>query len=162
MRHLDVDAIDRRILEELQRDGRLTNAELAERIGLSPSPCLRRVRRLEAHGYICGYRAVLDRSRIELGMTVFVEVKVGTHSDSNATRLQEAIATMPEVVSSYIVSGNADYLLEVVVPDLAAYESFLLGKLLQLDMVTGVQSNFAIRTVKSAAPLPLQHLAPEE
>ena len=158
----DLDALDRRILDELQRDGRLSNVELAERIGLSPSPCLRRVRRLEADGYICCYRAVLDRDRVGLGLTVFLEVKVGTHSDANATRLQECLATMPEVISSYIVSGTADYLLEVVVADLRHYEEFLMGKLLQLDVVQEVKSNFAIRTVKSRAPLSLEQLVPAE
>ena len=156
---MSLDPIDHRILDELQRDGRLSNVDLAARVGLTPSPCLRRVKRLEELGYITGYQAVLDRRRVGLGLSVFVRVRVDTHSDANAILLQEAIAGMPEVVSSYIVSGTADYLLEVVVPDLERYEQFLMGKLLQLPAVKEVNSNFAIRTVKAAAPLPLDQLA---
>src|SRR5690349_877581 len=117
-----MDAIDRRILEALQDDGRLTVVELAERVGLSASPCLRRLKRLERDGYIEGYRATLQRSRIGLGLTVFVGIKVDGHRDENATALQDAVRAMPEVVSCHIVSGEADFLLEVVMPDLGAYE----------------------------------------
>ncbi len=153
-----IDDFDRRILQMLQEEGRLSNTELAGRIGLSDTPCLRRVKRLEQEGIIQGYRAVLDRAAIGLGLTVFVGVKVDGHRDENATAIQEAFRQMPEVVSCHLVSGEADFLLQVVVPDLAAYERFLLGRLLKLPMVKDIRSNFAIRTVKDDSALPLDHL----
>jgi Lrp/AsnC family leucine-responsive transcriptional regulator len=156
----DLDAIDRHILEALQADGRLSVVELADKVGLSPSPCLRRLKRLEADGHVAGYRALLSRERIGLGLTVFVGVRVDGHRDANATALQQAIKAMPQVVSAHLVSGEADFLLEVVVPDLRHYEEFLVGTLLRLPMVKDIRSNFAIRRVKADAPLPLAHLAP--
>ena len=153
-----LDALDRRILAALQDDGKLSNIKLAQRIGLSPSPCLRRVTRLEHDGYIESYRAVLGRDRVGLGLTVFVEIKVEGHSERLASALEDAVANMPEVVSCHMVSGMADFLAEVVVPDLAAYERFLTERLLVLPMVGDVRSNFAIREIKSAGPLPLDHL----
>ena len=150
-----VDPIDRNILGELQRDGRLSNVALAERVRLSPSPCLRRVKRLERDGLITGYRAVLDRPRAGLGLTVFVEIKAERHSGETAAVLQERLAALEQVVACHIVSGPADFLAEVVVPDLRAYEELLLGTLLQLPNVADVRSNVAIRTVKADAPLPL-------
>ena len=154
-----LDAIDCRIIAALQGDGRLSNVELAERIGLSASPCLRRVRRLERDGYIEAYRAVLQRGRIGLGFTVFVSVKVEGHADERIHTLEEAVLGMPEVMACHIVSGEADYLLEIVVPDLLAYQRFLLDKLLNLPTVKEVRSNIAIQTLKAAAPLPLGHLS---
>ncbi len=154
----DLDAIDRRMLEALQADGRLSNVELADRVGLSPSPCLRRLKRLEKDGVIAGYRASLDRQRIGLGLTVFMEMKVDGHRDANATAIQEALRKMPEVVACHLVSGEADFLVEVAVPDLKHYEELLLGRVLKLPMVKDIRSNFAIRTVKPPSPLPLGHL----
>jgi len=154
-----MDRIDREILRELQDDGRLTNAALAERVHLSPSPCLRRLKRLEGDGVITAYRAVLDRRRVGLGLTVFVELRIAGHSDETATDLQETFAAMEEVVACHIVSGPADFLLEVVVPDLEHYERLLLGRLLKLPGVVDVRSNVAIRTVKSDGALPLGQLA---
>ena len=154
-----LDPIDRRILATLQADGRLSNVDLADRVGLSPSPCLRRVKRLEDAGMIAGYRAVLDRKAVGLGLTVFVELKVGKHSRDNAAILQEALLAIPEVVSCHMVSGISDFLAEVVVPDLEAYEKLMTDKILTLPTIVDVRSNFAIRTIKSGAPLPLGHLA---
>jgi Lrp/AsnC family leucine-responsive transcriptional regulator len=128
-------------------------------VHLSPSPCLRRVKALEHEGVIEGYRAVLDREAVGLGLTVFVELKVEGHSEAVATAIEEAVAELPEVVACHLVSGDADFLLEVVVADLRAYERLLLGALLKLPSVADVRSNFAIRTVKAPAPLPLGHLA---
>ena len=150
-----IDATDRKILAILQREGRITNAELAERLHLSPSPCLRRLRALERDGVIAGYRAVLDRERAGLGLTVFVELKVDGHSDRTAAAISEALHATPEIVSAHIVSGSADFLLEVVVADLAAYELLMFGTLLKLPNVADVRSNFALRTVKERSPLPL-------
>jgi Lrp/AsnC family leucine-responsive transcriptional regulator len=151
-----MDAIDRNILSILQEDGRISNATLAERVRLSASPCLRRLRRLEDDGVIVGYRALLSRPHLGLGLTVFVEIKVEGHSRQVADAMSEALAAIPEVVSAHIVSGSADFLVECVVRDLPHYERLLLDTLLELPGVTDARSNFAMRTIKSAAPLPLQ------
>ena len=153
------DRIDQRILGTLQADGRLSNVDLAERVGLSPSPCLRRVKQLEDAGMIDGYRAILNRKAVGLGLTVFVELKVGKHSRDNAAMLQEALMAIPEVVSCHMVSGVSDFLAEVVVPDLEAYERLMSERILTLETIEDVRSNFAIRTIKSNGPLPLGHLA---
>jgi Lrp/AsnC family transcriptional regulator, leucine-responsive regulatory protein len=150
-----LDSIDRKMLEILQREGRISNAALAERLHLSPSPCLRRLRALERGGVIAGYRAVLDRPRVGLGLTVFVELKVDFHSATTAAAISEALDAAPEVISAHIVSGPADFRLEVVVPDLAAYEHLLFETLLKLPHVSDVRSDFALRTVKAPGPLPL-------
>lgn len=151
----DLDATDLRILAELQRDARLANVELAERINLSPSPCLRRTKRLEEVGLIRGYRADLDRDKLGLGLTVFVEIKVARHSRSNADGLAAALTEIPEVVSCCMVSGAADFLVELVVADLPAYERLLSDRLLTLSMVADIRSNFALRMIKTAGPLAL-------
>jgi len=153
-----LDEFDCRILEELQRDGRLTNTDLADRVGLSATPCLRRVKALEQRGVIKGYRAELDRAQVNLGLTVMVGVKVNGHRDDSATAIQEAFKAMPEIVSCHLVSGEADFLLEVVVADLKGYEELLLGKLLKLPMVKDIRSSFVIRTVKDRTALPLDQL----
>jgi Lrp/AsnC family transcriptional regulator, leucine-responsive regulatory protein len=160
----ELDAIDCRIITALQANGRLTNVELAEKVGLSPSPCLRRVKRLEENGYIEAYRAALQRSRVGLGFSVFVGVKIDSHANDRAMAFEKSIVAMPEVISCHLVSGEADYFLEVVVPDLEHYQQFLVGRLLNLPIVREVRSNIAIQTLKVGAPLPLDHLddrAPE-
>jgi Lrp/AsnC family leucine-responsive transcriptional regulator len=154
----ELDAIDRRIVTELQTNARLSNIELAEKVGLSPSPCLRRVKRLERDGYIDGYRATLGRARIGLGFSVFVGVKINGHANADAQHFEQAVIEMPEVIACHLVSGEADYILEVVVPDLEDYQRFLIGKLLNLPIVREVRSNIAIQTLKAGAPLPLSHL----
>jgi Lrp/AsnC family transcriptional regulator, leucine-responsive regulatory protein len=154
----DLDAIDCRIVATLQADGRLSNIELAARVGLSPSPCLRRVKRLERDGYIDAYRAVLQRERIGLGLSVFVGVKIEGHANDQALAFEKAVLAMPEVVAFHLVSGEVDYFLEVVVPDLEHYRQFLITKLLELSIVREVRSNIAIQTLKAGAPLPLAHL----
>ena len=158
MPKLDLDGVDCRIIAELQADGRLSNIDLADKIGLSASPCLRRVKRLEREGYIAGYRAALQRDRIGLGFSVFLGVKIEGHANERALAFEEAAVAMPEVVACHLVSGEADYILEVVVPDLSDYQRFLVGKLLNLPIVREVRSNIAIQTLKAGAPLPLQHL----
>lgn len=154
----DLDRIDCRIIGELQADARLSNVELADRVGLSPSPCLRRVKRLEREGYIEGYRAALRRDRVGLGFSVFIGVKLDGHANERALGFEEAVRAIPEVIACHLVSGEADYFLEVVVPDLEHYQRFLVGKLLNLPIVKEVRSNIAIQTVKAGAPLPLQQL----
>jgi Lrp/AsnC family leucine-responsive transcriptional regulator len=158
MPKLDLDAIDQRIVAALQADGRLSNVDLADKVGLSPSPCLRRVKRLEREGYIEGYRAALRRQRVGLSLSVFVGVKIDGHANERALVFEEAATAMPEVIACHMISGDADYLLEVVVPDLEGYQHFLVGKLLNLPMVREVRSNIAIQTLKAGAPLPLGHL----
>lgn len=158
MPNSSLDAFDHKILAALQEDGRLSNVDLAEKVGLSPSPCLRRVKRLEQDGYIRGYRAVLDRRRVGLGLTIYVDIKVEKHSTENAAMHQRLLEAIPEVVAAHMVSGDADFVAEVVVPDLAAYEELLTERLLSLPMVKDVRSNFVIRPVKTDAALPLGHL----
>jgi Lrp/AsnC family transcriptional regulator, leucine-responsive regulatory protein len=155
--HHTPDRIDRAIVSRLQVDGRLPNVDLAESVSLSPSACLRRVKALEAGGIIAGYRAELDRVRAGLGLTVFIELKVESHSQETSAQLEAALTAIPAVVACYLISGTADFFVEVVVPDLAAYEQLLLGQILAIPQVVSAQSNFAIRTVLNRGPLPLDH-----
>ena len=152
---LPLDSTDRRMLAILQDEGRISNAALAERLHLSPSPCLRRMRALEQEGVIAGYRAVLDRQRLGLGLTVFVELKVDSHSDETAAAIAKALGAAPEVVAAHVVSGSSDILLEAVVPDLPSYERLLFGTLLKLPHVIDARSNFTLRAIKAPSPLPL-------
>jgi Lrp/AsnC family leucine-responsive transcriptional regulator len=158
MPYIELDALDLKILAALQQDGRLTNAELADTIGLSASPCLRRVRRLEEEGFIRTYRAVLDREAIGLGLTVFVEIKLDKPTRENAQALHEALLAMPEVVNCHVLSGAADCLAEVVVPNVKAFEALVSGKLMALPMIGGIRSNIALKRVKSEGALPLDHI----
>lgn len=153
-----LDGYDHAILAALQRDGRLTNVQLADEIGLSASPCLRRVRHLEEAGVIRGYQATLDAEAIGLGMTVFVGVKVERHHEEEAEKFRVTVQGLPEVVSAFLVSGESDFLLHVVVPDLRSYERFLTGVLLKLPGVRDIRSNFAIKSIKPQSALPLGHL----
>ncbi|WP_026007674.1 Lrp/AsnC family transcriptional regulator [Pseudomonas asplenii] len=155
---MKLDAYDRKILAALQRDGRLSNVELADEIGLSASPCLRRVRMLEEAGVIRGYQVNLDRDEVGLGLTVFVGVKVERHHEADAEAFRLAVTALPQVISAFLVSGESDFLLQVVVPHLRAYERFLTGELLRLPGVRDIRSNFAIQAVKTPGPLPLDHL----
>ena len=151
------DWVDHAIVSRLQVDGRLPNVDLAEAISLSPSACLRRVKALESSGIIAGYRAEVDRVRAGLGLTVFIELKVESHSQETSAQLEAALTAIPAVVACYLISGTADFFVEVVVPDLAAYEQLLLGQILAIPQVVSAQSNFAIRTVLNRGPLPLDH-----
>ena len=150
-----MDLVDRQMLQILQRDGRISNAALAEQLHLSPSPCLRRLRALESSGLITGYLAEVDREKLGLGLTLFVELKVEGHSERAAAAITDALRAVPEVISAHIVSGSADFLLEVVVSDLRDYERLLFDTLLNLPNVSDVRSNFALRSIKSRGPLPL-------
>src|SRR4051812_825801 len=132
MPNSNLDAIDRRILEQLQRDGRLTNLELAERVGLSPSPCLRRVRILEQAGVIQGYAARLNRRKVGLGLTIFIAMNLERHGEVETDTFRDMIAAMPEVVACYVTSGEYDLLLQVVVEDLEEYREFSLNRLLKM------------------------------
>lgn len=154
----EFDTFDRRIIAELQADARLTNVELAKKIGLSTSPCLRRVKRLEQEGVIEGYRAMLNRDRAGLGMTVFVSLKIEGHASEGADDFVAAVRAMPEVIALHLVSGETDYFLEVVVADLAHYQQFLLERLLSMPIIREVKSNIVIQAHKAGAPMPLDHL----
>lgn len=150
-----MDRIDTQLLELLQREGRLTIAELAERVGLSQSPCARRLKRLEEEGLIAGYRAVLDRKAVQLATTVFVNVRLMHHREDAVQQFEAAMQAMAEVISCHVVSGSHDYLLEVVVGELSDYE-LIVRRLQALPVVQDINSSFAIRSVKSGAPLPLR------
>lgn len=155
----NLDETDASILGALQRDARLSNLELAAEIELSPSPCLRRVRALQSDGVITAFRAVLDRRKTGLELTVFVTVDIEQRSDPTFSKaFRRAIVDMPEVIACHAVSGGHDFLMEVVVANLEAYRSFLLDRLLRLPMVTKAESSFVIETVKCSSPLPLDHL----
>ena len=153
-----LDAIDRKILEALQKEARLTNLELAERVGLSPSPCLRRVKQLERMGIVRGYGAQVSREAVGLDLTVFVAVNLQGHGSDNPRLFREVVLAMPEVVACYIVSGESDYLLHVVAPNFEAYRRFVLERLLKAPGVKDIRSSFALDVLKEAAPLPLEHL----
>jgi Lrp/AsnC family leucine-responsive transcriptional regulator len=151
------DRVDRAIVTRLQRDGRIANVDLADAISLSPSACLRRVKALEASGIIAGYRAEVSRPRAGLGLTVFIGLKVEGQSQETASRVEQALLAIPAIVACYLVSGSYDFLAEVAVPDLASYEQLLLGQILTIPSVVEAQSTFAIRTILSRGPLPLDH-----
>ncbi|MCL6707526.1 Lrp/AsnC family transcriptional regulator [Pseudomonas sp. R2.Fl] len=150
-----LDEFDIAILDALQENARATNVEIAEKVNLSQSPCLRRIRLLEEQGVIRGYRADLDRRAVGLELTVFVSFKVIRHSRENAQDFQQALLEIPEVVSCYMISGDLDFMAEVAVENLAAYERLLTERLLVLPQVTDIRSNFAIRTVKTGSTLKL-------
>ena len=153
-----LDAIDRRILAHLQQDARLTNAELAERCAISASPCWRGVLALEEAGVIAGYVTLVDPMRIGLAVSVFVSVSLSTQVEAALESFEDAIAGRPEVMECYLMTGDADYLLRVVVPDLEAYERFLLNHLTRVPGIANIRSSFALRSVKYRTDLPLGHL----
>ena len=151
------DGVDRAIVTRLQRDGRIANVDLADAISLSPSACLRRVKALEASGVIAGYHAEVSRPRAGLGLTAFIGLQVEGQSQETASRIEQSLLAIPAIVACYLVSGTSDFLVEAVVPDLAGYEQLLLGQLLTIPSVVEAESTFAIRTILSRGPLPLDH-----
>jgi len=158
MSQQEFDRIDRAIVHRLQRDGRIANVELAEAVRLSPSACLRRTKALEAAGVIAGYRAEVDRGRVGLGLTVFLELKVQGHSREDSARIERELTAIPAVVACHVISGAADFLVETAVSDLGEYERLLLDKVLAIKGVTEARSTFAIRTVLGRGPVPLDQL----
>lgn len=149
------DVADRRILEALQADGRLTNVELAERVAMSTSPCWRRVRQLESAGVIKGYRAELDRRKLGLGVLAFISVQIDSHSDADAVRFEEQVARLPEVIACYSVSGEADFLLQVVAPDLDTYADFAMTVIRRLPGIKAMHTSFVLKEIKEPGPLPV-------
>ncbi|EGV16788.1 Lrp/AsnC family transcriptional regulator [Thiocapsa marina] len=153
---MKLDRYDRRILEELQRDGRISNQELADRIGLSPSPCLRRVRALEESGIIRGYAALLDAKTLGLNLMAILSISMDKHTPERFERFDAAVAVIPEVQECLLITGrDADYQLKVIVRDMDAYQDLLLNKITRIEGVTGVHSSFVLRRVVERASLPL-------
>jgi len=150
-----LDDLDRRILAELQADGRMTNTELSEKVGLSPSPCLRRLKHLEAQGVITRYVALVDPDMLGLGVTAFVRVRLDQQDDRHLTIFEEAVAQFPEVMECYLMSGDCDYQLRLIVDDLKAFENFLRYKLTRIDGVSEVTTSFALRPVVYKTTLPI-------
>jgi len=151
-----MDRLDRRILHELQQDGRLTNAELADRVGLTPSPCLRRVRQLEQQGVIRGYRAQLDPAAVGCGFQPFVTVVMRHEDRSTVAEFERRVAELPEVVEAHRLFGDPDYLLRVAVADLAAYERFVTDVLSGLPGIAQVHSHLTMKQVKADGGIPVQ------
>jgi len=149
------DAIDRKILRALQADGRMTVQALADKVGLSPSPCLRRVRQLESTGIITGYSATIEQKSVGLPVSVFVSIKLERQRAANLDAFGAAISRWPEVMECYLMTGQSDFLLRVICADLEAYEQFLREKLTQLDGVASIESSFSLGAVKFSRVLPL-------
>ena len=150
-----LDAIDRRILRRLQADATVTNAELAREVGLSPSPCLARVRALERAGVITRHVALLNPLKVGLSISVFIQVRLEQQVERALNTFQAAVSVYPEVMECYLMTGDADYLLRVVVPDLQALEHFILNFLSRVPGVGNIKSSFALKQVKYQTALPL-------
>ena len=150
-----MDEVDRSILAVLERHGRISNAELAAKVGLSPSPCLRRVRIMEKSGVITRYVAVLDQRAVGLPVSVFISVKLEKQKEELLDKFAKTIARWPEVLECYLMTGPRDYWLRVVVPDLAAYERFLKQKLTRIEGIASIESSFALEQVKYTNVLPV-------
>ncbi|QPF76739.1 Lrp/AsnC family transcriptional regulator [Roseateles sp. DAIF2] len=150
------DKFDKHILEVLQKDGRIANQELAERIGLSPSPCLRRVRALEEAGLISGYRASVDAKKLGLTLTALVHISMDVHTPERFAAFEAAVGLLPEVLECLLITGQeADYQLKVAVRDMDHYQALLLGHLTRIPGVSGVHSSFVLRNVLKDAIVPV-------
>ncbi len=155
MPHRQLDAIDRRILEHLQDNARISNVDLAARVGISASPCWRRVRDLEESGVISNYVTLIDAASVGLTVSVFVSVSLERQVERELEVFQKAIRERPEVMECYLMTGEADFLLRVVVPDLMAYERFLMDHLTRVPGIASIRSSFALKQVKYRTALPL-------
>lgn len=157
---MKLDELDRKILICLQENARMSNSELAEAVGLSASPCWRRVRALEAAGVVRKYAAIVEPKMIGLPVNVFVSVTLEKQVEDWLERFEAALRDRPEVMECYLMTGEFDYLLRVVVPDLEAYERFVLEHLTRIPGIAGIKSSFALKQVQYKTALPLGHLAP--
>jgi Lrp/AsnC family leucine-responsive transcriptional regulator len=156
---MKLDRTDRRILTEMQRDGRISNLELAERVGLSPTPCSRRVKQLEEAGIINRHVTLLNPSRLNLKLIALIQISMDRHTPDRFENFEEKVAQYPEVIECSLITGQtADYLVKVVVPDMEAYQELLLGKITRIAGVSGVQSSFVMRQIISKTELPLDYL----
>jgi len=153
-----LDNIDRKILQLLQRDANLSATELADRVGLSQSPCWRRINRLQEEGYIKNRVALLDRQKLGLSIVVFVNIKLSAHGWNMLNEFEAAIVSFPEVLECWTISGGMDYTLRVVTKDIESYEQFLRRRLLQLPHIQEAQSNITMTEVKNTTQLPLDDL----
>ena len=151
----NLDSTDLRMLQNLQENARLTNVELADRVGLSPSPCLRRLKRLEAEGFIKGYMTLIDQNAVGLPVSIFVSVTLKQQTESALEEFEARIRELPQVMECYLMTGTADYLLRVVTADLAAYERFLKDHLTRIPAIASIQSSFALKQVSFRTALPL-------
>ena len=151
-----MDSKDRQILQALQADGRLTNQDLSERVNLSPSPCLRRVRMLEEQGVIKGYTAVVDQKAWGLPVTIFIRIKLERHGDAAVSKFEKAIQNMPQVMDCWLMTGRSDYLLRVIASDLDDYERFVRRELQRVPGIASIDTSFAYGSVKHAQVLPVQ------
>jgi DNA-binding Lrp family transcriptional regulator len=156
-RHMatQLDEIDVKILKQLQDHARISNVELADKVGLSPAPCLRRVRALEQTGVIRGYAALVNPSAVRLGVTVFVQISLDLQVEDRLEIFEHAIMQCPEVLECYLMTGDADYLLRVIVSDVSAYERFLRDSLTRIESAAGIKSSFALKQIKYSTALPL-------
>jgi Lrp/AsnC family leucine-responsive transcriptional regulator len=153
---LELDKYDRRILEILQQDGRISNNDLADRIGLSPSSCLRRMRTLDESGLVVGYRALLDAKRLGLSLMALIHISMDRHTPDRFDRFEKSIGELPEVLECLLITGqDADYQIKVIVRDMDDYQELLLNKITRIDGVTGVHSSFVLRRVVYKTALPL-------
>ncbi len=155
MPNKSLDAIDRQILENLQNDARMRNVELAEKVGLSPSPCLRRVGNLEETGVIRGYATLVNAEAVGLPVSVFVSVTLEKQIEKSLEKFEKEIRARPEVMECYLMTGDADYLLRVVTSDLSAYERFLIEHLTRIPGVASIRSSFALKQVAYRTALPI-------
>jgi Lrp/AsnC family leucine-responsive transcriptional regulator len=153
---MDIDRYDRQILHVLQEDGRISNQDLADRIGLSPSPCLRRVRALEEAGIITGYRALLDARKLGLSLMALIHISMDRHTPDRFENFEAEVGAIPEVMECLLITGqDADYQLKVVVRDMDAYQELLLNRITRIPGVTGVHSSFVLRRVVDKTSLPI-------
>ena len=156
---MQLDRTDKRILAEIQLNGRISNLELADKIGLSPSPCLRRVKQLEEEGIIEGYTARLNASKLGLKLTALIQINMDKHTPDRFEHFETTIRSYPEVLACLLIAGqSADFLLKVVVQDMEVYQDFLLNKITKIPGVTDVHSSFVLRQVISTTKLPIENI----
>ena len=156
---MKLDRTDKRLLVAMQENGRISNLELAELVGLSPSPCSRRVKQLEEEGYIQQHITLLNPEKIDLKLTAMLFISMDRHTPDRFEAFEKEVSSYPEVLECSLITGqSSDYLLKVVVPDMDAYQDFLLGRLTRIKGVSGVHSSFVLRRVIDNKALPLNHL----
>ncbi len=151
----DLDTIDRKILRILQRDGRIATTELAEQVGLSATPCARRLKRLEEEGFIRGYHASLDAKKVGCGLQAFVQIKLGDHAEKTVAAFEAALLRRPEVVACYAITGSSDFLIHVMTSDLDTLGEFSTRTLLRMPGVRDTQSSIVLSVVKADTAIPL-------
>ena len=157
---MKLDRTDRRILQAMQHNARISNLELADSVGLSPTPCSRRVKRLEESGIIRSHVTLLNQSMLGLKLTAYISISMDRHTPERFEAFEAEVASYPEVMECSVVTGqSADYLLKAVVPDMEYYEKFLLGKLTRIEGVSGVHSSFELRRVVQRTELPFEHIS---